>query len=68
MQVFSKGVRHKDAKLLNIFENTANSLRLLYVALHNNWDEVGGIDRLAILQREPTHFNPATQDVEEVRY
>lgn len=54
--------------LLSLFENTAYSLRLLYVASHNNWGEVGGSDRLAILQREPTHFSPATQDVEEVRY
>jgi hypothetical protein len=36
--------------LFNFIESIAFSLRLLYAASHNNWDEVGGSDRLAILQ------------------
>ena len=36
--------------LLNLIENIAFYLRLLYAASHNNWDEVGRSDRLAILQ------------------
>jgi len=60
--------RPSGAILPNLIENTASSLRLLYVAAHNNWDEAGGTDWQAIPHREPTSFSPATQGVEEVTY
>jgi hypothetical protein len=52
----------------NLIENIAVPLRLLYVAAHNNWDEAGGTDWLAIPHRRPTSISLATHGVEEVRY
>jgi len=63
-----KSARHKTLcylaflKALHILCDSFMSLRITI------WDEVGGTGRLAILQREPTHFSPATQNVEEVLY